>query len=394
MTKDIYVQARADHVASLASAAPLSSIEELVWNALDADAREVKVDLVQNPLGGIDAIRISDDGAGIDILKVEETFGSLGGSWKRLDGAATTALHRRLHGRHGRGRFKAFALGSHVEWRTTMKTGDELLSYTLSGDVEEPGVFHIEQAEKPGPATGTEVFITGVRATADSLTDTTAVVQTLAAKFALYLKSYPNVRIWFCGMPVSPVIVQKRATEYAVKLENGMEAKLELIEWRKKFSGKGRIVFCGADGFALHERPSGVRSGQPFSYTAYLVAPRLDELAAENALVMDELHPEVRQWLDATRKILKAHFKARAEEAAAERLAKWIAEKSYPFAADDQSPRRAKFDARVADLRSHVDSFDSLPPVERAYIFGILLETVESVEKVENVEKPLDSSTI
>ena len=73
MTKDIYVQARADHVASLASAAPLSAIEELVWNALDADAREVKVDLVQNALGGIDAIRVCDDGCGIDLLKVEET---------------------------------------------------------------------------------------------------------------------------------------------------------------------------------------------------------------------------------------------------------------------------------------------------------------------------------
>ncbi|MGN0853574.1 MAG: ATP-binding protein [Kiritimatiellia bacterium] len=376
MTKDIFVQARADHVASLASAAPLSSVEELVWNALDADAREVKVDLVQNPLGGIDAIRVSDDGVGIDILKVEDTFGSLGGSWKRRDGASTAALHRRLHGRHGCGRFKSFALGTHVEWRTTMRAGGDLLSYVISGDVAEPGVFHIVPADRPGPAAGTEVFITGVRATADSLTDTAAAVQTLAAKFALYLKAYPNVRIWFCGMPVSPVVVQKRTTGYAVALADGTAAKLELIEWRRKFSGKGRIVFCGAGGFALHERPSGVRSGQPFSYTAYLVGARLDELAAENALVMDELHPEVRQWLDATRKILKAHFKARAEEAAAERLAKWIAERSYPFAADDASPLRARFDARVADLRAHVDSFDSLPPAERAYLFGILLETL------------------
>ena len=37
MSRASYVQARADHVASLASAAPLSAIEELVWNALDAE---------------------------------------------------------------------------------------------------------------------------------------------------------------------------------------------------------------------------------------------------------------------------------------------------------------------------------------------------------------------
>lgn len=376
MAKDIYVQARADHVASLASAAPLSAIEELVWNALDADAREVRVDLVQNQLGGIEAVRVSDDGCGIDILRAEDTFGSLGGSWK-MAGAAMTALYgRRLHGRHGRGRFKAFALGSHVEWRTTMKAGDSLLSYTLSGDTEKPGLFHIEQAPSAGSATGTEVYITGVRATVDSLTVAETAVQALAAKFALYLKAYPDVNVYFCGIPVSPVIVQKHTTDYTVRLENGQEAKLEVIEWRKKFSGKGRVVFCGPDGFALHERPSGVRSGLPFSYTAYIQCARFAELAAENALVMDELHPEVRAWLDATRQIVKEHFRRRAEEESAARLAKWIAEKSYPFAADDTSDERRRFDEGVADMRAHIDGFDALPPVERAYLFSLLRKSL------------------
>ena len=245
MTKDIYVQAKADHIASLARATPLSAVEELVWNALDADAREVRVDLVQNALGGIDAVRVSDDGTGIDILRSEETFGSLGGSWKLQDAGTTASHHRRLHGRHGRGRFKAFALGTHVEWRTTMKAGDALLSYTLAGDASDPGVFHVAPAATPGPATGTEVFVTGVRATVDSLTRPEMVVQTLAAKFALYLKAYPGVSVYFCGLPVSPVIVQKGTTDYTVRLESGQEAKLEVIEWRKKFAGKGRIVFCG-----------------------------------------------------------------------------------------------------------------------------------------------------
>ncbi len=376
MTRDIYVQARADHVASLASATPLSAIEELVWNALDADAREVRVDLVQNPLGGVDAIRVSDDGSGIDILKVEDTFGSLGGSWK-MEGATLTATYgRRLHGRHGRGRFKAFALGTHVEWRTTMRAGEGLLSYVLSGDASEPGLFHIAQAATPGPATGTEVFVTGIRATADSLTVPDMVVQALAAKFALYLKAYPDVRVYFCGIPVSPVIVQKQTVDYVVKLENGQEAKLEVIEWRKKFSGKGRIVFCGRDGFALHERPSGVRSGQPFSYTAYLQGARFAELAAENALGMDELHPEVRAWLDAVRKVLKEYFRRRAEEESAERLAKWISEGSYPFAADDTSETRRRFDDGVADLRAHLDGFDALPVAERTYLFALLRRTL------------------
>ena len=131
MSKQIYVQAQADHIASLSKAAPVSAIEELIWNALDAEAKEVRVDLITNVLGAVEAVRIADDGSGIDVLRADSTFGSLGGSWKR-NGSGTATLKRSLHGRHGRGRFKAFALGSHVEWRTTVKIGGELLSYNIS----------------------------------------------------------------------------------------------------------------------------------------------------------------------------------------------------------------------------------------------------------------------
>lgn len=313
--KQIYVQAQADHIESLFKGSPLAAIEELVWNALDADAKEVKVDLITNPLGAVEAVRVTDDGTGIDALKADQTFGNLGGSWKR-EGRGTEFSGRRLHGRHGRGRFKAFALGLNVEWRTTMRAGEGLLSYKLSGAGEKPGVFELEDAPA-GTATGTEVYISNVRAIVDSLLDAGETVQNLAAKFALYLKSYPDVRIYFNGLPVTPVIVQKRTTDYKLKIANGAEAKLEVIEWKRKFVGSGRLVFAGPDGFQLHEQPAGVRSGTGASFTAYLVAPRFPALAAENALVMDELNPEVRMYLDETKKVLKAHFLALGEEKSA-----------------------------------------------------------------------------
>ncbi len=370
--KTITVQARADHIASLANATPLSAIEELVWNALDADAREVKVDLVTNSLGAVEAVRVADDGAGIDIARVDDTFGALGGSWKRADGI-TPGLHRRLHGRRGRGRFKAFAIGLHSEWRTTVKIGDELKSYVLSGDASDPGVFNLDETS-PGPATGTEVYLTNVRPAADVLTDAGAVVSALAAKFAVYLKAYPQVKVYFGGIPVTPVIVQKAVTDYNISLPDGAEAKLEVIEWRRRFAGAGRLVFCGGDGFALRERPAGVRPGAAFSFTAYLRSPRFDELEAENSLVLDELNPEVRAYLDAARRILRDHFKVRAASDNEARLASWIADGSYPFPADDESPARERFDAAVADLRDHLDGFDALPSRERRYLFSLLLK--------------------
>lgn len=348
MSKQIYVQAQADHIESLFKGAPLSAIEELVWNALDADAKEVKVDLITNPLGAVDAIRVSDDGTGIDVLKADSTFGSLGGSWKR-NGTQTEFSHRRLHGRHGRGRFRAFSLGCHVEWRTTMRAGTEMLSYRISGDADKPGVFDLDSMPT-GPAVGTEVYITNIRATCDSLLDAGETVQNLAAKFALYLKSYPDVRIYFNGLPVTPVIVQKQTTDYVVTLENGVEAKLEVIEWKRKFVGAGKLIFAGLDGFQLHEQAAGVRSGSGIPYTAYLISSRFPTLSAENALVMDELNPEVRMYLDATKKVLKAHFQA-------------------------MDPRKSEFEL---EWEEKVSEFS---PDERKILLGILKRSLKSTKK-------------
>lgn len=308
----ILVKAQADHIASLAKATPISALEELIWNALDADAHEVRVDLITNALGAVEAVRVSDDGTGIDVLKADATFGSLGGSWKRF-GTVTEGGVRRLHGRHGRGRFKAFALGARVEWRTTVRIDGALKSYVLAGDAATPGVFGLVAQEQVGPGTGTEVYVSNASVNCDSLLNAAESVQTLAARFALYLKSYPDVRIFFNGLPVTPVVVQRQTTDYKLTLENGAEARLEVIEWKCKFAGAGRLVFAGTDGFQLHEQAAGIRSnGQPF--TAYLVSPRIPALAAENALVMDELNPEVRQFIDAARKVLKAHFLVQMDE--------------------------------------------------------------------------------
>lgn len=375
MSKLVYVQAQADHIASLSKAAPLAALEELIWNALDADAREVRVDLVLNMLEGVDAIRVSDDGTGIDVLKADSTFGSLGGSWKR-DAAKTPLSHRRLHGRQGRGRFKAFALGHDVEWRTTVREGSELLSYKIHGELANPGVFEIESVET-GPAMGTEVYITNVTATTASLLKVEETVQTLASRFALYLKSYPNVRIYFNGIPVTPLIVQKEVTDYRLTLPSGAEAKLEIIEWRRRFTGAGKLVFAGADGFCLYETAAGTRPSG-VSFTAYLISARFAALHAENMLVMDELDPEVRQYLDSARKLLKAHFAAQKESRATQSQRKWLQEGSYPYATDDLSPQRQKFDALATEFAARFEDFAAFTSTERKMLFGILNRVLKS----------------
>ena len=64
----------------------------------------------------IEVVEVNDDGTGIDVLRVDDAFQKLGGSWK-----ATTKVSgqgRILHGRTGKGRFRAASIGRHLHWNT------------------------------------------------------------------------------------------------------------------------------------------------------------------------------------------------------------------------------------------------------------------------------------
>ncbi|MDD2600059.1 MAG: ATP-binding protein [Kiritimatiellae bacterium] len=378
--KEIHVQAQKDHIDSLCSSSAILAIAELIWNALDADAFDVKIDVMQNALGAIDAVRVADDGTGINAHEIENLFGNLGGSWKR-DAGKTRQTGRVLHGCKGRGRFKAFALGQYVAWRTTMESPAGLQSFIISGDASNPSQFTIEGVAQPGPATGTEVMITNVRGSVNSLRDTTGVLQQLSSYFALYLKAYPNVKIYFQGLLVNPVIVQKAAQSYTLRSSTGATAELEVIEWKAKKT-RAKIIFCNSNGFALHEVDAGIRPGNEFNFTAYLISPLFAELHTENLLIVEELHPETRAFLDAARETLRTYFRNIREQLESDVMEQWRAEQIYPFeqraANEQESASRARFDSCARLLQTYSNGFDGLAAEDKRLVFQLLKSALDA----------------
>src|ERR1700722_18842307 len=116
MTEHAYpVEVQPDFLEKITRAKPPQALAELIWNSLDADARNVSIRFGHNDLGRMSKIQIRDNGTGIVYDKAPELFKRLGGSWKR-PGAHTNKENRFLHGQEGRGRFKAFALGAAAQW--------------------------------------------------------------------------------------------------------------------------------------------------------------------------------------------------------------------------------------------------------------------------------------
>jgi DNA topoisomerase VI subunit B len=108
------VRVEGDHIKKLASAKPIQAVAEVIWNAVDADATRIDLDIESDEIA-MRSVTVRDNGHGIPSSDVEGLFGKLGGSWK-AHGARSKTKGRILHGKEGKGRFKALALGRVVDW--------------------------------------------------------------------------------------------------------------------------------------------------------------------------------------------------------------------------------------------------------------------------------------
>jgi hypothetical protein len=98
---------------------PWEAVFELVWNGLDARAKNVRVDVIENAAHGIDHIIVDDDGDGIDFANIKANFGKFNDSIKKEDAAQ--------HGLHGRGRLAFHRLCNMAVWYTKSKIGNAII---------------------------------------------------------------------------------------------------------------------------------------------------------------------------------------------------------------------------------------------------------------------------
>jgi hypothetical protein len=279
MTEAHYrVQVERDHLKRLASAPPLQAVAELIWNSFDADATRVDLEIDSDGVA-MRSITIRDNGHGISHDKVETLFGKLGGSWK-AHGSRSQTKGRMLHGKEGKGRFKALALGRVADWSVRYLEGEKLLGYTITiirDDLVDVRVTTPRELE-PALGTGVEVRVTELERSFRSLEPHNA-VQPLSEIFALYLTDYSDVAIFVEGEQLDPskMIASRERFELPPIVDDGNEfpAELEVIQWT---SASERWFFlCGPEGFPFLR--IALRFHTPgFQFSAYLKSPFIDVL--------------------------------------------------------------------------------------------------------------------
>jgi hypothetical protein len=354
--KTITVEVREDHLENLARTKPITAIAELIWNALDAEAGKVKVEFVENELGGIEAIRITDDGIGLHYDDAFIVFRNLGGSWKRK-GFRTHQRRRMLHGKYGKGRFRAFSMGNRVSWNTVYEEAGKRFAYQITGRADTLGAFDICDARgKPEAPTGMTVVIETVLPQADVLRGVKA-LEEITQVFAPYMRQYPDVRIIYDGVPLDPANAEDRQSHHdlgELVMQNGerVTATLTIVEWN--IPRKRGLMLCDAQGFMLHHALDRLHF-RGFSYTAYLRSEHLAQLDREGMLQMEELSPDVKQLLDAARTRLRQHFALREAEQARVLIRHWQESGLYPYQGTPADSREEN-ERRIFDIyASHLN---------------------------------------
>ncbi|MHC4097928.1 MAG: ATP-binding protein [Planctomycetota bacterium] len=382
--KTVTVKVKEDHLASLTRVKkPILSIAELVWNSLDANANEIKVILNRNKLGGIDSVIVKDNGHGLTDKDAVTAFENLGGSWKR--NARTTKEGKRfLHGKAGKGRFRAFSIGKTVVWKTCFQSNDEFLTFEINGNSDKLGEFQIgDVSPSSRKKTGTEVEVREMKKTFRSLSGEEA-IQEITEIFSLYMSLYQTVKIKYDGIYIEPSEVMDCKVEFelaGIELENGQttSAGLTVVEWKNETDRK--LYLCDDNGFPYHDISPGIQA-PGFNFTAYVKTDLVRELDEKALLIFEEWHPDLKIILDSAKKKLREHFKERSAERAGKLVEQWKKEKVYPYEGDPQNiiekSERQVFDLCAINLPRYLPNFEETDPKCKTLSLKLLRHALET----------------
>ena len=374
----VAVEAQIDFLQKLAARGrPAGALAELIWNGLDADASEVEVSLEKNLLDGVEAIRVVDNGVGFSLEAAQEGFGKLGGSWKKTR-ERTPGEGRLLHGKDGKGRFRAFALGARVRWESCVLQSEDEHGVCVEGTAEDLKHFEIQPVEID--RMGTTVIVSQVWDDLPNL-EHARVREELTEVLALYLRKYPSVQITYLGARVSPDLIEDRSTVISmepIEIDGTIvdDIELEIVEWERPTSRS--LYLCDDEGFTLSRTAPHIHA-PGFHFTAYLRTSFFRTI--EDSLSLGEAHPGLQLVLDAAKTHLRNHFRARSADQVREQVVSWRESDVYPYAGEPQDAvekaERQVFDVLAYNVAQYMPTFAAADKGTQRFSFKLLRQAIE-----------------
>jgi len=351
----------------------LTGVIELIWNAIDGDARNIRVTLRENALGagGIGEIEVADDGHGIDLETAKDGFLALGRSWK-ANGQRSKTLGRPLHGKEGRGRFRLFRHGGIARWESVSELGGQRERILIEIRHGAPDI-EIEALGPTDDPLGTRVTLSNFAEAPRELTGRAA-RDRLLTQFVLPIEEH-GVTIIYDGEPLDPAEVRESRDELEVPDTQDGPLELTVFQWSRAI-GHQDLYLCDGGGATLERIPSQVPA-PGFYFTAYL---RWDGFAEHlaNLAVIDLSAGDVADVVGAARRRLEAHFDELVSYRQRKVISDWEKEGVYPFtgppASEAERAARQTFDVVALEAAEVVNK---APRLSKRLSLRLLREALE-----------------
>lgn len=362
------IRAGQDHLLQYAKRTPVAALTELIWNALDAEADVVDVEIETSSLGdGLDAhayvtrITVTDNGHGITLEKAEEAFPKLGDSWKRNLNGRTMHNRRALHGSLGRGRLFAYSLGNQVRWSSISEASEGFRLVEISGNIGSLDGFRVDDMGEVSGPPGTVVTINVeqgrplVSLLRDDLT------LQLIAKFAPHLLGNPDIAVRINGTKLDPhPLIDGEPQNIPLELTpadigDHEQPVMTVVDWTEDMRVPTGIVLCTSDGASLIDIEKSAPPGTVRS-TGYLCWSGWATAGADLQLAYMDHAPVI----DAAKDVLANHIAERTGILKTTIVATLKQEKAYPYPDEIADPiqdtERQIFDLIAVTARTSLRS--------------------------------------
>lgn len=224
---------------------------EFIWNALEASATHVDVDLIEDEfLTTPPQLSIIDDGVGIAYSSLHDTFGTFLSSQKKLQ-----PIRIKTQTNKGKGRFSYLAISHEAIWETVCLENGQMNAYQIKltasnkvnvavSDIGHPQVAH----------TGTSVSIPISEEKVISELRWEQIHKKLLEEFAwyLYLNKDKQITITYCGNVIdyAEYLNTELSRNQSFEIE-GNNFSISIVVWRSRIDNSSKIYYMTPDGYLV-----------------------------------------------------------------------------------------------------------------------------------------------
>ena len=282
------------------------AIAEYIWNGFDANASRIDLNFDTNEIGFINNLSIQDNGTGINISSLDDTFGNFLDSQKEQSFSATGFVK----GKKGKGRYSFTYFCNRAIWNTTFSKVDKLLNYTITIEKSNSVNYSVsdEKNISKGEQIGTKVTFEEFFNLTGDLLESDNFHQFLAQEFGwfLYLNKDKGYKLVINGDEVNyhSIIADTDSFDLSIGKDDFI---ITYIRWSKKIGDKYFYYFLNSNQLEVDRKHTSFNNKAiEFHHSLYVESKYFDEF--EETKENEPTLGFFRNQADNTFKALSAHL--------------------------------------------------------------------------------------